>query len=158
MVLALLLSIAPATAAAATSTAAEIVEQGLALDGERVTLVGEAIGEDLRAGADHRWLNVRSGGTVVGVVVTTEDADAIGTYGSYAAVGDMVSVTGILNVACDEHAGEFDVHAEKVEIIEGGRPTEHSIEWWKGAIGLIAAVVGLMEWRLFGRLREREDS
>lgn len=157
--LALVLALLPATTAAAASlTAAEVIEQGLALDSETVALTGEAIGEDLRADADHRWLNLRSGGNVVGVFVTNAQAETVTTYGSYSTSGDIVTVTGVLHVACDEHAGEFDIHAQTVEIAEEGQPIEHAIEWWKGAVGLVAAVIGLLEWRLFGRLREREDS
>jgi hypothetical protein len=147
----------PAQAAYAL-TAAEVVDDGIVLDGTIVTLDGEAIGEDLRADAKHRWINLRSDGTAVGIYVTNDDADVVETYGSYKTTGDVISASGTLNVACDQHAGEFDIHVDHIERTANGQPIEHAPKWWKVIVGLIAGGIGFMEWRLLGRLRDREDA
>ncbi|MHB9003538.1 MAG: hypothetical protein ACYC6C_05680, partial [Coriobacteriia bacterium] len=121
-------------------------------------LTGEAIGEDLRADADHRWINLRSDGTAVGVYVTDAVAETITTYGTGKHIGDTITAIGTLNVACDTHAGEFDIHADRIELTRPGRPIENGPEWWKAAVGLLAAGVGFAEWRFLGRLRDREDA
>lgn len=138
-------------------TAAEIVEDGIALDGTSVTLTGEAIGEDIRADADHRWVNLRSDGTGVGVYLTNTQAEIIKIYGTGKHLGDTITAIGTLNVACDTHAGEFDVHADRIELTRPGRPIENGPEWWKAVVGLLAAGIGVVEWRLLGKLRDRED-
>ncbi|MDO9107411.1 MAG: hypothetical protein Q7U89_00255, partial [Coriobacteriia bacterium] len=51
------LGLVPTVAYAETvMTAGEVVAIDHALDGTRLTFQGEAVGEDLRADADHRWV------------------------------------------------------------------------------------------------------
>lgn len=157
ILIAVLAAVSLAPLSAYALSAAELVDDGIALDGTIVTLTGEAIGEDLRADAEHRWINLRSDETAVGIYITNDDADAVQVYGSYKTTGDIMSASGTLNVACDQHAGEFDVHVDRIERLEPGRPIEHQPQWWKAVVGLIAAGVGYAEWRLLGRLRDRED-
>jgi hypothetical protein len=124
-------------------------------DGERVTVQGEAIGESLRADSGHRWVNVLGDSTAVGIFTTNADAAGIGNFGSYRHTGDIVRVTGILNVACDQHGGEFDEHAEVMEVVAVGTPTEHPIGWWKLFVVLVAAVVLVVEVAAYRRRGRR---
>ncbi|PKQ30054.1 MAG: hypothetical protein CVT60_02220 [Actinobacteria bacterium HGW-Actinobacteria-10] len=156
LAIAIVIALTPAGAAYAL-TAAEIVDDGIALDGTSVTLTGEAIGEDLRADADHRWINLRSDGTGVGVYITNDDANVIETFGSSKSTGDIITVIGKLNVACDTHAGEFDIHADRIELTQPGQAIDNKPEWWKAVLGLLAAGFGFVEWRLLGKLRNREE-
>lgn len=153
------LGLAPAAANAETvMTAAEVVAIDRAFDGTRITFEGEAVGEDLRADADHRWVNLLSGDVGLGVYLTSLDASTIGAYGSYMHSGDVVRATGLVNIACDQHAGEFDVHAERVQIIERGAGIEHRPAIWKGIAGLLLALAGLYLWWYFGKMLEREPA
>lgn len=101
------------------------------MDGRRITIQGEAIGEELRAGQDYRWVNLLGESVAVGVYMHEMDAAMIDSYGSYRRTGDIVRVTGILNIACDEHGGDLDVHAEIVEVVEEGQPISRELEAWK---------------------------
>jgi hypothetical protein len=136
---------------------AELVAVDRELDGSVVTLEGEAIGEDLHADADHRWVNLMLDGTAVGVWMSNEDAAAIENYGDYDTRGDVVMVNGVLNIACDRHGGEFDIHADSVQVAETGAPVEHPIEPWKAAAGAIGLAVAYAEIRLFRALQERRS-
>ena len=93
----------------------------------------------------------------MGVFMTNAEAALVERYGSYSTTGDTLVATVSSHAACDEHAGEFDVHAKSVVRAAPGQDVPHAIEWWKGAVGLIAAAIGLAEWRLLARMRERED-
>jgi len=147
----------PTAAAAASDTLspAEVVEIDRDLNGTVIEFEGEAIGEALHADATHKWVNVLGDGMAVGVYVASDSADLVGTFGDHRHDGDIVRVSGTINVACDEHAGEFDVHAERFEIISQGEVRETPIQPWKAVVGLLGVAVFLVEWRFYGRLKER---
>lgn len=148
---------APVSAAAeSVQSAADIVAMPRNVDGTRVTFEGEAIGEDLRADGSHRWLNLSSGGTALGVYLPAEEVANIRRYGDYDTQGAQVRVTGIVNVACDMHGGDFDVHAERISIISPGKAIEHEPQPWKGILGIGAAAAGMFVWWYHSRYRERE--
>ncbi len=137
-------------------TTAELVVIDRSLDGSRVRVTGEAIGEDLRASKHHRWVNLLDGSTAIGVFVTNELAEQVDVYGDHTHRGDVVEVVGILNIACDEHGGEFDIHAEEFKVIAEGGTIERPVAPWKGIAGLVAVVVALVEIRLLSYMRERD--
>lgn len=125
------------------------------LDGAMVRFTGEAIGEDLHADADHRWVNVLSEGTAVGVYVTNEQAAQIEVYGDYGSQGAIVEVVGNVNVGCDQHAGEFDVHATEFTVISPGATVEHPVVPAKAVAAGIALALALLEARLYRRMLDR---
>jgi len=137
-------------------TPAELILLDRARDGTRVTLEGEAIGEDLRADDDHRWVNLLGEAVAVGVYMHESDAAVIDAYGSYKHTGDVVRVTGILNIACDEHGGEFDVHAEIVQVVSEGAPVSRRPEWWKLVAAIGAGAIFVVQVLLYRRLRSGE--
>lgn len=129
-------------------TGYDLVRLSPEMDGERVTFSGEAVGDVIRATTGGVWVNVLSGGTAVGVWTTAEDAAVIATLGDHKHTGDTVRVTGTFNFACDLHAGDLDMHAESIELVESGGPRELPVAWWKVAaaaiLGLVAAVLGFL--------------
>lgn len=158
MILAVLFLLwAPVSAAAeSVQSAADIVAISRTADGTRIIFAGEAIGEDLRADKDHRWVNLSSGGTALGVYLPAQDAVIIERYGDYDTRGDQVLVTGIVNIACQMHGGDFDVHAERISVTDQGGTIKHEPDPWKGVAGIGAAAAGMFVWWYHGRLRERE--
>ncbi|MDP2183575.1 MAG: hypothetical protein Q8K99_13545 [Actinomycetota bacterium] len=152
------LSVTTPLAVAADANAmspAQLIAIDRALDGTPVTIEGEAIGESLRAGADHRWVNVLGGGVGVGVWLTNEQAETVGVYGDHVHTGDIVRVRGTVNVSCITHGGEFDVHADSIELLEPGFRRTHEPQLWKLPVGLVGLLLGLVEYRLWRVLRER---
>ena len=154
-----LLSASAASAFAQLVTApmspAEVVVIDRVHDGTMITVQGEAIGEHLRAMGGGRWVNILGDEVGLGIWVTDEMAAEIEYFGDYRHDGDVVRVTGILNVACEQHGGEFDVHARDFEIVERGGVRQHEVQPVKGLIGVagLAAAFGL--WRLYVKRRDR---
>jgi hypothetical protein len=129
-------AVAPEAALAAWISPADVVADVSELDGQTVTMVGEAIGDEMRADADSVWINVLGDGTAVGVYVLGKDAAAVETLGDYDRTGDRVSVRGVVNLACEQHGGDLDVHAvEAIEVLATSEPIERYVPVWEGVLG-----------------------
>jgi hypothetical protein len=153
------LSVGVAAAVASESgeamSPAEVVAIDRALDGSVVIVEGEAIGEHLRARGGGRWVNILGDEVGLGIWVTDAMAEGIEYFGDHRHDGDIVRVVGVVNIACDEHAGEFDVHAESFTTIASGGPREMEIQPVKGLVGAAGMVVAFFLWQLYRRRRER---
>lgn len=134
---------------------AEVVEIDRALDGTVVTVEGEAIGEHLRALGGGRWVNLLGDEVGLGIWVTDEMAAQIENFGDYRQNGDTVRVVGTVNVACVRHGGEFDVHADSLQIIARGEARPVGIQPLKGVGGIAGLMVAFSLWRLYRRRRDR---
>lgn len=137
-------------------TSADIVALTAENDGDRVVFEGEAIGDILDGGKDHSWVNVLSGGTALGVWMPTE-AVPVETLGKYGVRGDTLRVTGVLNVSCAKHGGDFDVHADSIELVRRGGSVEDPVGWWKLGVAAVAGVAALGQSLLYRRRRLRQD-
>ena len=146
---------APAALPEGVMTPAEVVVIDRSLDGSVVDLQGEAIGERIRAHGGGWWINVLGDGTAIGVWADDELAEVVDMFGTYQQNGDTVRVTGVVNVACDQHGGEFDVHASSIAVVEPGGPRDNPVHLWKGAVGLAGLVLALVLWQAHRRRRER---
>ncbi len=137
---------------------ATVVERGRELDGTEVLVSGEALGETLHAGTGHRWVNVTQDGTGVGLWIENDLAERIEFFGKHGVRGDTVTARGVVNVACEQHAGEFDIHVSEIVALETGEHVPEPIGWWKLGVGLAGILVGYAEYRLYVRRRERLHS
>jgi hypothetical protein len=132
----------------------EIVSEAHELDGRTVTFEGEAIGEALRADRRTVWVNVLDEGTAIGVWMPKEMAARIARFGSYRQTGDTVRVTGTLNLACDQHGGDLDVHAASLEVVAAGKPRSERVRPLEALVGAAGfAIAGAAV--LVARARER---
>jgi hypothetical protein len=77
---------------------------------------------------EYTWLNVSDGNNAIGIWIKSNDIADITIAGRYDAHGDTVRVTGIFNRACASHGGDFDIHAEQIELVEKGYAVNHDIE------------------------------
>lgn len=125
----------------------EVVARAAELDGRTVVIEGEAIGEALRADRNTVWVNVLGDGTAIGVWMPDEMARPIARWGGYRQTGDTVRVSGVVNMACDQHGGDLDVHATALEVIRRGAAREEEVRWRDalvGATGFMAAGVAYL--------------
>jgi hypothetical protein len=134
-------ALAPESAHAAWRSPAEIVQEADQLDGRTVPLAGEAIGDKMRADSEHVWINVLGDGIAVGVYIPDELAEPVTGLGDYDRVGDRVNVEGVVNVACEQHGGDLDVHAVRLDVLEPSTSVEHYVPVWEGVLG-VALIVG----------------
>ena len=112
--------------AADTSDINSLIENAKKLDGQKVTVQGEAIGERMDRG-DYSWVNINDGTNAIGIWLSKNDAEKITYYGDYKHKGDTVKITGIFHRACIEHGGEADLHNNYIEIVEKGHFVEKQI-------------------------------
>jgi len=134
---------------------AEVVAIDREQDGSVVIVEGEAIGESLRARGGGRWVNILGDEVGLGIWVTEQMAEGIEHFGDHRNDGDIVRVVGTVNIACEQHAGEFDVHAESLTVIAPGGPREMEIDPWKGVVGAAGMVVAFVLWRWYRQRRDR---
>lgn len=104
----------------------DLVEKAKALDGQKVTVQGEAVGEPMNRG-DYSWVNINDGTNAIGVWLSKSEAAKIKHYGNYKNKGDVVKITGIFNRACKEHGGEADLHADSIELTAEGQHIKEQI-------------------------------
>lgn len=137
---------------------AEVVAIDRARDGSVITVEGEAIGEDLRALGGGRWVNILGDGVGLGIWMPEEMAEKIEYFADYRHSGDVIRVTGVVNIACDEHNGEFDVHARELTVVSRGKPREVTVEPIKGVVGLAGIALAFFLWRSYVWRRENVAS
>ncbi len=128
-------------------------------DGQTVQVIGEAIGDNLRAslGGRQRWITLSSNddASTIAVIMSAEAASRIDTFGAYNVRGTLVQVRGVFNLVCAQHEGVSDLHAEVVNIVEKGERFEDEFKLESFIPGAVAVVVGLFMMGLFYFLRER---
>ena len=128
-----------------------------ALDGGVVRVQGEAVGDKLAADDGGVWVNILgSSGTSVGVHMNAEQAESVTRLGDYNNSGTVVLVTGVYSVACHEHQGELDLHAQSVEVVDAGGAIEHTVDLEHGIGAIVVCLVGMCLLALFYWLRFRE--
>ena len=113
-----------------------LIENAKQLDGQQVTVQGEAIGERMDRG-DYSWVNINDGTNAMGIWLSKSDAEQIIHYGKYKNKGDTVKITGIFNRACVEHGGEADLHNSEVIIVQKGYIVNEQIATGKIMITII---------------------
>jgi len=113
-----------------------LIENAKQLDGQEVTVQGEAIGERMDRG-DYSWVNINDGTNAMGIWLSKADAEMISHYGDYKDKGDIVKVTGTFNRACAEHGGEADLHNSSIIIVQEGYIVNEQISSVKIIITII---------------------
>ena len=121
---------------------AEVVVMGSEMDGSTIVVEGEAIADVLRAMGGGRWLNVLGDEVGLGIWAPEAMLEPIEHLGTYKEDGDIVRVTGTLNMTCPTHGGEFDVHAESIEVVEVGHARPHIPVPARGLVGLAGMIIG----------------
>lgn len=130
-------------------------------DGQIVQVTGEVVGDSIReiSDPDNRWITVQATDgsyAQVAVFMSAESASLIDTFGAYGKKGTTIQVRGTFNLACDDHEGLSDLHAESVVVVEQGSVTEQEFNLKSFIPGAVFTVVGLILVAVFYRVRERQ--
>lgn len=125
-------------------TVAELLGATERLEGKSVQFEGEVVGVPVRADESHVWLNIKSDDAMVGVYVTASLVEDVDGYGSYAQTGDTVQIRGTYHLACEEHAGELEVHAYAVSVVDEGQALEHAFSARMLVAGGVLFAAGLL--------------
>ena len=128
-------------------------------DKQTVQVTGEVVGEAIAVtgDADHAWIVLRDSdtGSTVTVFVRRSDLRKIDTYGTYGTTGTTLRVRGMFNLACSQHEGESDVHAQVVNVVSAGYEHKDVFNVEDFAPGVVALAVGIVLALVFWRMRER---
>lgn len=130
-------------------------------DGQTVQVTGEVVGDSIHeiSDPDSRWITVQATDgsyAQVAVFMSAESASLIDTFGAYGKKGTTIQVRGTFNLACDDHEGLSDLHAESVVVVEQGSQTEQEFDPKSFIPGAVFTVVGLILVAVFYRVRERQ--
>jgi hypothetical protein len=133
-----------------------LVENSRGFDGKQVTFQGEVIGVMIRE--NNAWVNVFDNGYVIGIwctAETAENAKKISLVGDYTHVGDTVAVAGTLNMACLEHGGDFDIHADNFTILAVGRVVVRALDPVVAGVSVVLVVLAILV-VFWPRIRKQE--
>ncbi len=129
-------------------------------DRQTVQVTGEVIGDKIEAGSDdrHCWITLSStgGASTVSVYMTEEAAAKIDSFGKYNVKGSTLQVRGTFHLACSEHDGASDIHAQVVTVTERGKASPDVFDVWSFIPGAVAVAIGLALMAVFYVLRERQ--
>ena len=128
-------------------------------DKQTVQVTGEVVGDRITAGdGRHCWLQLASpsDSSTVSVYLTNESADKVDTYGAYARKGTTLQVRGTFNLACPDHDGASDLHAQVVTVTEKGKATPDRFDVNAFIPGVVTVMIGLAMMVVFYLLRERQ--
>ncbi len=125
-----------------------------ALDGATVRIQGEAVGDKLTSSKEDVWINILgSTGSCIGVEMSKDLSQLIANMGDYNTSGTVVQITGEYHVACHEHQGELDIHAQNIEILDVGGQIAHSFDLSQLILSVILCIVALILFALYIFLR-----
>ncbi len=140
---------------------ADLSNADSSFDGQTVQITGEVVGDNIADEQDEsmRWITLSSmedgkSGSI-SVLMSVDDAKLIDTYGQYGTTGTTVRVKGIFHLACSEHEGLSDVHADTVTIVQKGSIHRDTFDFAQFVPGLVTVGVGLVLLVVFRILRER---
>lgn len=128
-------------------------------DKQTVQVTGEVVGDRIAAGdGRHCWLQLASpsDSSTVSVYLTNESADKVDTYGAYGRKGTTLQVRGTFNLACPDHDGASDLHAQVVTVTEKGKATPDKFDINAFTPGMVTVMIGLAMMVVFYLLRERQ--
>lgn len=140
---------------------AELAGADSYLDGQTVQVVGEVVGDNLSANIDgsYRWIALMAddgSGAIITVHMSKSAAALIDTFGRYGATGTILQVRGTFNLACPEHEGLSDLHANSVSVMHKGVVHEDVFDVRKFIPGIAFAALGLILTMAFYFARERQ--
>ena len=131
-------------------------------DNQIVQVLGEVVGDRIFETADltHCWITLDAPTTeldeVIAVYMTAESAQMIDTYGKYKTRGTMLQVRGVYHLACSEHQGISDIHADYVSVVQPGVTMDDTLEFASFLPGIIVLACAGALVLVYRRLREKE--
>ena len=124
-------------------------------DNTTVVVTGEVVGDRRSAGvgSDSSWITLYSlkKGTAeqynpssIEVCVSNSLADTIDTYGRYNVRGTYIQVSGTYHLACADHNGLSDIHADSLSLVRKGAQLSNPFDVTMFFPGVLAVLAGLL--------------
>ena len=131
-------------------------------DNQVVQVLGEVVGDRIyeTANLGYCWITLDAPNTsidaTIAVYMTSESAQMIDTYGKYGTVGTMLQVRGTFHLACSEHQGISDLHADYVSVVQPGVNVPGTLDFSMFLPGIIVLALAGGLIAEYARMRERE--
>jgi hypothetical protein len=132
-----------------------LIENANGFDGKSVTFRGEVIGVLIRG--DFAWVNILDNGYAIGVWSRAGDAKKVSFVGDYSHVGDTVEVIGTFHMACTEHGGDLDIHADNFTVVATGREVDRSASLPLAALSVALAAAAIFITFYLWRIRKEKE-
>lgn len=139
-------------------TIADLATADSYLNGQTAQVVGEVIGDCINGEFDsaHCWIVLSdSASNTVQVQIPVESASLIDTFGRYGQTGTILQIRGIFDLACSDHQGLTDIHADHVAVVSKGVVHRDELVPEDFIPGAILVGIGLLLMFVYWRLRER---
>ena len=134
-------------------------------DNSTVVVTGEVVGDRINAGVstNSSWITLyslaedgkRYNPSSVQVYASDSLLNTIDTYGEYNTVGTYVQVSGTFHLACSEHQGLSDIHADSLSVVQKGSTTKSSFDLMQFMPGIAAVLTGLLLVLIHKHLKEK---
>ncbi len=119
-------------------------------DNQTVQVKGEVVGDLIadEGSSSYCWVSLQEldaqDPSVVSIHMTRELANQIDSYGHYGQQGTTLQVMGTFHLACGDHQGLSDIHAETVSVVASGKAVDiepnsmlFTLAWMFPLIGLL---------------------
>lgn len=131
------------------------------MDGQTVQVVGEVVGDRIFSEfiGDDSWILLQATDksySEVSVLMPTSMTSLIDRYGSYGTIGTKIQVRGTFNLACEDHEGLSDLHAEHVSLISPGMSMPSPVNSNNLVWGIFLLILSLISILTYDFLRERQ--
>lgn len=143
------------------TTIESLFDESSLYEGRTVQVVGEAIGDLIKAndGEGNCWVTLTStdvdNPSSISVLMSEEQARQIDHFGRYGTTGATVQVRGEFHQACAEHDGLSDIHATNSAVIARGFDHPDDFKSENYLVGAILVLVGVGLLALYYFVRER---
>lgn len=129
------------------------------LNDQTVRVTGEVVGDRIRAEFDPGfcWIVLQSNDgsyTEVPVFLSTVLTEPIDTYGAYGRKGTTLQIRGTFHLACPDHEGLTDLHADTASVVAKGHSSEREFDIGAFLPGIVLVMVGLIMLLVFRHMRE----
>lgn len=117
------------------------------MEGQTVQVTGEVVGDLIVSdyNPDERWVTLQANdGTYAEVSVSMPFTmtRVIDTYGVYGKRGTTLQVRGIFSLACADHDGLTDIHADHVSLVSRGATNEIPFDIQRFIPGILLVCIG----------------
>lgn len=129
------------------------------LNDQTVQVTGEVVGDRIKAEFDPGfcWIVLQANDgsyTEVPIFLDTALTEPIDTYGAYGRKGTTLQVRGTFHLACPDHEGLTDLHADTVNVVTKGYVSEQKFDLGAFLPGLLLVLAGLVMLLVFRQMRE----
>lgn len=128
---------------------------------QTVQVVGEVVGDriDSEFIGDDCWILLQATDksySEVSVIMPYSMSSVIDRYGSYGNIGTKIQVRGTFHLACKDHEGLSDLHAEHVTLVSPGAEMSSPVNSGNLIWGIVLLVLSLVSIFSYNYLRERQ--